>query len=134
MGDKGENMASAEGTYACPICGCATPHAHSDEQIAEWRKEEIVENRNNIDWDDVCTDQFRRIKASIHRLFPIIPTVGTVANLVEDAEKLIMADRELLSSVAAEERIPEDYAGRYYRLRAIVNKVLRNKGFGPESE
>jgi len=26
-----------EGTYACPICGCATPHAHSAEDIAEWR-------------------------------------------------------------------------------------------------
>ena len=23
------------GTYACPICGCATPHAHSPEDIAE---------------------------------------------------------------------------------------------------
>jgi hypothetical protein len=33
-----------EGTYACPICGCATPHAHSEEQIAEWRLEELKEN------------------------------------------------------------------------------------------
>lgn len=28
-----------EGTYECPICGCATPHAHSKEQIEEWRKQ-----------------------------------------------------------------------------------------------
>jgi hypothetical protein len=31
---------AVEGTYACPICGCATPHAHSPEQIAEWRLKE----------------------------------------------------------------------------------------------
>lgn len=29
-----------EGTYECPICGCATPHAHSEEQVAEWRLQE----------------------------------------------------------------------------------------------
>lgn len=31
---------SPEGTYACPICGCRTPHAHSAEDIAEWRAHE----------------------------------------------------------------------------------------------
>ncbi len=28
---------AVEGTYECPICGCATPHAHSPKEIAEWR-------------------------------------------------------------------------------------------------
>lgn len=31
-----------EGTYKCPICGCATPHAHSPEQIKEWQEQETA--------------------------------------------------------------------------------------------